>query len=320
MRAGWLVLGLATFTLSAATPLACGEPFILDTSAVGASGSTGMGGMASSGSTGSTGSTGGQSSCEQDSDCPGPSGGCVHQTCENKVCVTKYVPANEESTSKLYGDCRVVKCDGKGNAQEPEIDPADVYDDANTCTNDICKDGKPTQEMKLNTACDLPASEGLCNGAGACVQCLNDMNCTSPFLCIQARCAPITCKSAKKDADETDVDCGGSCGPCDDLKSCTLTSDCKSRVCTGAVNGKKCQIPSCGDSVLNGDETDIDCGGSACVEQGAPCKDTQKCRLATDCESGVCKAGLCEASSCNDGVQNGGEMGIDCGGPCGQCG
>ena len=41
---------------------------------------------------------------------------------------------------------------------------------------------------------------------------------------------------------------------------------------------------SCEDKVQNGDETDVDCGGSTCPE----CSDTLKCRKNSDCVSGVC--------------------------------
>lgn len=46
-----------------------------------------------------------------------------------------------------------------------------------------------------------------------------------------------TCSNAKKDAPETDVDCGGgsSCARCGDGKSCSTGSDCQSGQCTGGV-------------------------------------------------------------------------------------
>jgi hypothetical protein len=37
--------------------------------------------------------------------------------------------------------------------------------------------------------------------------------------------------------------------------------------------------------------------------------------VAADCQSGVCAGGVCQAPSCGDGVQNGTETGLDCGGP-----
>jgi len=62
--------------------------------------------------------------------------------------------------------------------------------------------------------------------------------------------------------------------------------------------------------VLNGDETDIDCGGTSCPA----CLATQKCKQAADCKSGVCTAGVCQKASCTDKVLNGDETDTDCGG------
>ena len=54
----------------------------------------------------------------------------------------------------------------------------------------------------------------------------------------------------------------------------------------GEVEDYTIIITDCSDDLMNGDETDVDCGGSC-----PPC------------------------GTCNDGVMNGAEMGVDCGGP-----
>ena len=46
-----------------------------------------------------------------------------------------------------------------------------------------------------------------------------------------------TCGDAKKDGDETDVDCGGSCAPCNDGQACVLESDCASQRCSAGICG-----------------------------------------------------------------------------------
>ena len=56
----------------------------------------------------------------------------------------------------------------------------------------------------------------------------------------------------------------------------------------------------------------MDCGGGACPK----CADTKNCALAGDCLSGVCTAGVCQAPTCTDGVHNGTETAVDCGGLC----
>ena len=79
----------------------------------------------------------------------------------------------------------------------------------------------------------------------------------------------------------------------------------------------KCAAPSCNDTVKNDGETDTDCGVS-CNDSAKLCGEGQGCETRADCQSGVCWSGKCEAPKCNDGVQNGKETGIDCGGG-GEC-
>jgi hypothetical protein len=66
---------------------------------------------------------------------------------------------------------------------------------------------------------------------------------------------------------------------------------------------------------LNGQETDVDCGGPNC----GPCAAKSSCSKDGDCRSGRCDGGTCAAPTCSDGLQNGNETGTDCGGRCGPC-
>ena len=78
----------------------------------------------------------------------------------------------------------------------------------------------------------------------------------------------------------------------------------------GSAPRNACVAANCTDTVLNGTESDVDCGGTDC----ARCADTKVCRVGTDCASGVCTAGRCAPPSCTDGVKNQGETDVDCGG------
>ena len=76
----------------------------------------------------------------------------------------------------------------------------------------------------------------------------------------------------------------------------------------------QCVGSGCTDQVQNGDETDIDCGGSECP----PCVAGDDCEQGADCASGVCDIGntdICLTAACDDQVQNGDETDVDCGGP-----
>ena len=71
----------------------------------------------------------------------------------------------------------------------------------------------------------------------------------------------------------------------DDGAACTAAERCKSHVCTGGL----CIPPAPDDLVQNGDETDVDCGGSAPNR----CLAGKKCLAQSDCASDACPAGFC---------------------------
>lgn len=87
------------------------------------------------------------------------------------------------------------------------------------------------------------------------------------------------CENLSQDGDEVGIDCGGTnCGPCADL---------------------------CGDGLLNGQETEVDCGGPW---------DDLNLNGVYDWDTEVWN-NFCEpCPRCNDGHMNGDEVGIDCGG------
>lgn len=82
----------------------------------------------------------------------------------------------------------------------------------------------------------------------------------------------------------------------------------------GTGGGGGAPPAGCTNGVKDGDETDVDCGGSC-----APCTDGLACGAGTDCASMSCENGVCLPSSCSDGVQNGIETDVDCGGLCTGC-
>src|SRR5688572_5152369 len=51
---------------------------------------------------------------------------------------------------------------------------------------------------------------------------------------------------------------------------------------------------SCTDGILNGGETDVDCGGGACPL----CGESENCQVPEDCESSLCVVSPCEGEFC----------------------
>jgi hypothetical protein len=191
---------------------------------------------------------------------------------------------------------------------------------------------------------------------------------------------PEHCSNGEKDANESDIDCGGVCIPCQapecgdgmvnrqgedcDLLDFGRITGCTDTFFFGAFGGgtlrctDKCKMDtsrctgeaggSCKDDAINPKEScepgffkTTSCKSiySFAVTGNISCKncniDTTACKYPgvscqkdSDCMSKVCdkKKGECALPSCTDGVRNGDEGGVDCGGSCekkcevGKCG
>ncbi len=197
-------------------------------------------------------------------------------------------------------------------------------DDTNPCTTDACEAktckytadnaAKPDSgtvpsckvEVCVNGAVTLaPAEPGTpcangttyCNAVGVCVPCTANADCSAGLTCFKEK-ECVSCTDLSRNGDEADVDCGGSCGKCNDGMKCAQNKDCVGNRCEAGF------CISCKDGIKNGDETDIDCGGSACLAcLGNPCNSDLGCAklhcvnsicCSTDC-SGTCKG--CNAPS-----------------------
>jgi hypothetical protein len=77
-------------------------------------------------------------------------------------------------------------------------------------------------------------------------------------------------------------------------------------------------LATCFDAMQNANETDVDCGGGACMACGVG----QRCLAHADCAGRVCASGVCaNTPTCSDQMRNGDESDADCGGSvCSRCG
>jgi hypothetical protein len=143
--------------------------------------------------------------------------------------------------------------------------------------------------------------------------CDSDLDCESR-VCASGACASPSCTDARKNGDETEIDCGGACPACTLAQGCARASDCASGACgvSGCGQGieRCCQAPSCEDGVQNGDEPVTDCGNKAC----GLCPLGSACDASAQCTSELCQAGTCRVQPCEDGARNGAETDTDCGG------
>jgi hypothetical protein len=159
-----------------------------------------------------------------------------------------------------------------------------------------------------------------CGPCADASQCSSSSDCESKVCDTAAAtptCSAATCSDGVMNADETDVDCGGSCtAKCANQLGCSQDSDCSSGFCHPS---SECTASSCSDGFRNGSETDVDCGGPDC----GPCADASQCSSSSDCESKVCDTAAatptCSAATCSDGVMNADETDVDCGGCTAKC-
>lgn len=127
------------------------------------------------------------------------------------------------------------------------------------------------------TSTSTTSSVGGSGGQGGMPECESPSDCGESTTCLTYLCDAGKCGDSKADLGTT----------------CTEGGE----VCDGEGT---CVPAGCFDTVLNGDETDIDCGGSC----SAKCANGDDCLVDEDCESTYCKQGggafgTCTATSVN---------------------
>jgi hypothetical protein len=168
--------------------------------------------------------------CTSDHGC-GASTDCRTARCVDGVCKTKHVAAGAALPDPTPGDCMRPSCDGHGNA-ELVPDVSDTPPAASACVVPTCSAGVSVQSpAPEGTSCSDGGSAQVCDGAGACVACVTDMDCTTGD---HPSCDPshtcVSCSDGAQNGGETGVDCGGSCLKCDG-DPCMAPTDCKSQMC-----------------------------------------------------------------------------------------
>jgi hypothetical protein len=104
--------------------------------------------------------------CTVAADC-GIDTACQTHACgADHTCSTTNVQAGTALPDPVAGDCQGVQCDGQGSAVAV-ANNADVLDDGNPCTADVCTASGPAHPPKsAGTVC---GAGQVCDGAGACV-------------------------------------------------------------------------------------------------------------------------------------------------------
>lgn len=199
--------------------------------------------------------------CAVAGDCPGVDTDCRVRTCTAGTCGFADVPAGTVTPTQISGDCHVNQCDGLGNIQN-NIDNTDFPVDGIDCTDDLCLGGVASNPASPVGAICNQTGGIVCDGAGACVECNLDGDCTGGAYCSNHVCVMPTCSDALKNGTETDVDCGGlSCAPCNPGQLCAVNADCETSVCTGGT----CQPPAVVSTSPAGGATGVPVGSAIAI-------------------------------------------------------
>jgi len=161
-------------------------------------------------------------------------------------------------------------------------------DDGNPCTDDACEPAGCVGTPKAGAPCDDrdPCTvEDTCDAAGSCAGGARRCDDGDP-------CTDDTC-----DASRPEAPCvfRPATNACDDHDACTLSDQCRDRLCVGTP------IACADDNACTADACDPATGACRFVPlaDGAPCDDRDACTTLDRCQAGACR-GLERA--CDDGL------------------
>jgi hypothetical protein len=275
---------------------------------------------------------------------PGP---CVTSTLDPATGTCVLVPLSDGTPTpgvqQPIGDCKVSLCVGGQPTDVP--DDSDVPVTATECDFEVCESGVPSNPpTPMGTPCStfMGNHPGFCDGAGACVECTTDEACSGPDpsdTCQHRSCVGHACGSypANTTPAPSQFQTSGDCQKvvCDGMGGHSVTLDatdpmndgspCTIDACSGTVTihtpappGTPCGPGGalCGPSLDCGCLSDAECTPPNTCGGGPPhvCSCTPKSCAQVGATCGVVPNGCFATLNCDDGVQNGGESDIDCGG------
>jgi len=230
---------------------------------------------------------------------------CRQRFCDDGVCGQTFAAAGTPLDLQTDGDCLETVCDGSGG-DTIQNDDADVQDDGNDCTTDVCDNGTPNhidlngmQMCGLNNT--LNCVEGVCTG------CSSPSECDTGEFCLQWACTQANCVSSPDNEGE--------------LTGSQTSEDCQKTVCQNGmattvadstdlpVDGNDCTQDLCvNGSPQNPDEPlDTACGTLQYCDGAGSCVD---CNNPTQCPKPTLQ---CVEPSCDMNVC--GEMDVAAGKP-----
>jgi hypothetical protein len=194
---------------------------------------------------------------------------CTTDQCVDGSCVYERLNGvDAPGLMQIAGDCRRIRCQDGNDLDLP--DDSDVPDDGKECTNDACDNGMViNEEIPLHTPC--PDTAGFyCNDSGDCVECTRNEHCQGVDEC---------------GGGGTLWECG--CSPSISCQSPPPVLTCGTKPDDGCG-----ETLDCDNDDMDGNETDVDCGGTPPTTCQTRCQTGQGCIVNADCASGMCDPGM----------------------------
>ncbi|WP_438004698.1 hypothetical protein WME89_38945 [Sorangium sp. So ce321] len=212
-------------------------------------------------------------------------------------------------------------------------------------TEGCAPDGGVDAGCRSDAECPGPPSSAC--GAGRCVEGACDVEIHPGPIASQRKgdCRRVECTTAGElveiddpsdvydDGEQCTYDSCGASGPINMLVLAgVVCPDTREGICHGGTcvacyaadptmnncpSGMACDDVLCVPAHCTNDAVDAALGEAArdCGGPCRPCIIGEACRSSADCKSSVCDGDRCAPATCDDGVRNGDETGIDCGGP-----
>ena len=206
------------------------------------------------------------SACGAPTDC-GVDGPCISYGCEPGGCTVAHAPSGTDAGDDVPGDCQRRQCNGSGGVEY--VAANDAPDDGNPCTDEVCTGGVlETSFVEAFTAC---GTDQTCDGAGNCVGCTTNAQCTGGNACVTYQCVQSACHP-------TYAPLGAPAGD-------EEPGDCLALACDG---GGSIYVVPANDPPASANE----CWVANCYN-GNPFY--TEARDGTPCASGYCSGGLCQS-------------------------
>jgi len=248
--------------------------------------------------------------CNVAGDCPGMDDFCKTRTCSANICGYSFTPDGTAfpAAQQTSGDCLQRQCDGAGNEKQAALN-SDLPLDGNSCTNDVCTMGSPSNPPKaMNTPCTGPLAPagGFCDGMTTCYACNAPDQCPTPPTCMTNTCNAHVCGQVPTPANtpiasQTPKDC--KIVVCDGSGGTVVNTD------TGDLpdDNNLCTVDSCNGStpVNTPVAPGTSCGSNLVCDDMGFCGKApgQPCATAAECGSHFCVDGVCCNNACSGTCQ-----------------